>query len=428
MAKKRLRTSKLLLGVILLGMITMRLAWIENRAYPTYFGDIPWFSDSAAEPLVPISQLCGYAPALEVELSNLKEPLGTAGAFAFLCHIDLVFDPIPSEGWQEGSPLTESQLRRAAADINITLMILTALALGFSARLIGRSWLLASAIVAMLLSRGRWLSGLGQISDYYLWGLVLAFGLLAACVFFKTASRYPFIAIWLGTLILGFPLPEVHLVFCAFALVWLALYATPGGREVGPPVPIRLLGALPIGQAVAAHRRTLSILALAAAVGLVASLAFYAPRLAGVHLVHAWDLRVLGEWYQQWYAPIDIDIGIAMTAMVAALVLPRQRRYPLLQVTITLVVASLAFVSVASAWRALPKAVSELPTSFNIIANPNFIVPVFEPLLLMLGGLSLAIVGAALYHELRRRFASRTAAEPRKSEDVSTFQGDGISS
>lgn len=371
----------MLLGVILLGMITMRLAWIENRSYPTYLGALPWFDFGSVELALPMTQLCGYVPSFPARLG--LSPLTTLEAFGTICHFDQVVDQSPKLP-------SESRLRQIVVDVNTTAMILTALVLGFCARLIGRSWLLASAIVAMLLSRGRWLSGLGQITDYYLWGLILACWLLSACYFFKTASRYPLAAGWLWLLGLSFSLPEAHLLFCALAIVWLVIYMRPSLGEVGPPRPIRLFGAvdLPVGQAVAVHRRQLRPLAWLAFAGILLSLTFY---IRGTPLpwVNSWSVATLGPWYRALVEPIDIDLTIAMSAMVIVLILVSHRRFPLLRAAISLVVTAMALVITMSAWLALPSAQLQLSSYFNVILNPRYILPIFEPLLLMLGGLCL---------------------------------------
>lgn len=411
MAKKRLRTSKLLIGVILLGMITMRLAWIENRAYPTYFGDQPWFAVSSEPLQLPLSQLCGLVPTMPAGYGT--EPLNTVLGFGFICHYDRLLTPPalaePKSG--RATPLAtakfgameESQLRQVVVDTNTTFMILTALIVGFTARLVGRSWLLASAIVAMLLSRGRWLSGLGQVSDYYLWGFILSVWLMMSCYFFKTASRYPFGALWLFLWLIGMSFPEAHILFSTLVVVWLVVYLGPDQGDVGPPSPIRLLGAvdLPVGQAVAVHRKLLLPLALCSGMGLLASILIYRPRLLPVQVLHWWDLRVLGRWYTELVAPMDIDLRFAMSAMLIALLLRHHRRYPLLKVAISLVGTALALMMMASAWSALPKENLLTSSYFGVILKPGYILPVFEPLLLLLGALSLWMIGGRLYDFLK---------------------------
>lgn len=411
MAKKRLRTSKLLIGVILLGMITMRLAWIENRTYPSIFGASPWFELSAADRQLPLTFYCGYSSG---DLTGLGlEPFRSRLAFALICSTSAGSDaPSPAPFAQAPQTFTPAQaplaeslsaweqaLKAAVTDTNTALMILTALMAGFVARLIGRSWLLASAIVAMLLSRGRWLSGLGQVSDYYIWGFILSFWLVLSCYFFKTASRYPFAAAWLFLMAAGLSFPETHLLIIALAAVWLAVFLSPDRGEVGPPSPIRLLGAvdLPVGQAVAVHRRQLLPLAAAGALGLALSLGLYLKGLPPAQVWHWWDLRVVILWFQQLYRPVDIDLSLAMAGMVIALILPSPRRYPLLKVAIALVFTALMVIIAASGWWTLATAHPARPSYFDVLLKPSFILPVFEPLLLVVGGLSLALLAARLY-------------------------------
>lgn len=416
MAKKRFRTSKLLLGVILLGMITMRLAWIENRSYPTYLGDLPWFDFGSAELALPMAQLCGYVPSFPDQLG--LSPLRTLEAFGVICHFDQVLAQNPKVP-------SEPRLRQIVVDVNTTAMILTALVLGFCARLIGRSWLLASAIVAMLLSRGRWLSGLGQVTDYYLWGLILAGWLLSACYFFKTASRYPLAAAWLLLLGLSFSLPETHLLFCALALVWLTIYMQPSLGEVGPPRPIRLFGAvdLPVGQAVAVHRRQLRPLAWLAFAGMVLSLSLYTPS-TPLPWITSWSLAMLEPWFHAVVEPIDIDLTIAISAMVVVLILGSHRRFPLLRAAISLVVTAMALVIAMSAWLALPSTQLHLVSYFNVILNPSYILPIFEPLLLMLGGLCLWRILQGCLGFLRKRGSFFTQFAADQTSQKSSAIGD----
>lgn len=370
----------------------MRLAWIENRTYPVTFGPAPWFDISATDLRLPLSFYCGYSPAAATGLGT--EPFGSRLAFALICQ----------QGASTGGAAAEQAFTKAVIDTNTALMILTALFAGFAARLIGRSWLLASAIVAMLLSRGRWLSGLGQVTDYYIWGLILSVWLMFSCYFFKTASRYPFAALWLLLMALGLSFPEAHLLFIALALVWLAVFLSPDWGEVGPPSPIRLLGAvdLPVGQAVAVHRRQLMPLAVAAGLALMLSVGLTLEQLPSGHVFHWWDLRLLMTWFRELSLPIDIDLSLALAAMIIALILPSPRRYPLLKVAITLVVTALAIIVAASGWYTLASA--ELPRAqyFNVLLKPSYILPVFEPLLLVLGGLSLWLIAGRIYDGLKK--------------------------
>lgn len=377
----------------------MRLAWIENRTYPVTFGAAPWFDLNATDLRLPLSFYCGYSPA--GNLAGLgAEPFGSKLAFGLICQQQ----PLAVAQASAGSAAKELALTKMVIDTNTALMILTALFAGFAARLIGRSWLVASAIVAMLLSRGRWLSGLGQVSDYYIWGLMLSVWLVFSCYFFKTASRYPFAAIWLALMALGLSFPETHLLFCALALVWLAVFLSPDWGEVGPPSPIRLLGAvdLPVGQAVAVHRRQLLPLAIASGLALMLSLGIYFNQLPSGHAFHWWDLRLLMSWFRELSGPVDIDLSLALVSMLIALVLPSPRRYPLLKVAITLVATALVIVVAASGWCTL--ATAELPRAqyFNVLLKPAYILAVFEPLLLVLGGLSLALIAGRIYDGLKK--------------------------
>ncbi len=188
--------ARIVVPLVLLGMIFMRLIWMQLRAYA-------YDQDSRAVMAMEflaerLDDRCQYARLFTAPSSTaaaegsaevrvvrgMLTSIGMAFEGLFLCRQD----------WLE---------ERAAARVNQWVFTGTVLAATLMARFIGGNWTVALIVATMLMSRGRLLGGLGVVSADGMIAFSVTAWMASAAHFLRTGATASLLALalllWLGT-------------------------------------------------------------------------------------------------------------------------------------------------------------------------------------------------------------------------------------
>ncbi len=175
----RSRTFQKIFPFILLGMILMRLIWMQLRTYPVEYENRAVASLAAATSEFP--GVCPQGPAgidhrsellnfgLRYTDVNLLAP-GFTGAGLLLCKLEQ-FDS------------------KAFVRMNQLLFCASILAAVMLTRFITSNWMLSLVVAAMLFSRGMLLAGIGSVSTSYIIMFLFMAGFACFAHFFRSGSK-----------------------------------------------------------------------------------------------------------------------------------------------------------------------------------------------------------------------------------------------
>jgi hypothetical protein len=175
----RSRTFQQIFPLILLGMILMRLIWMQLRVYPPEFEHRAVASLAVGASLVDGGCAGGlpdslqtsmlFSPTVDARDVNLLAP-AIAVTGVLLCRFDQVD-------------------AKAFVRVNQFLFCATILCAVMLARFVTSSWMLALIVAAMLFSRGMLLADIGAVSSAYMLMFLLMLAAAAFAHFFRTGSR-----------------------------------------------------------------------------------------------------------------------------------------------------------------------------------------------------------------------------------------------
>ena len=191
----RSRRWRFVIPIVLLGMIFMRMIWMQLRAYPPSLDPraivsldvmtdrmdehchFPHYSPAVADNT---AKATANEPAARVRLSRaVFASLGYAVEGLLLCREDWLQD-------------------RSMSRLNQWLFIGAVIAAALMTRFIASNWTIAPIVAAMLLSRGRLLADLGTISADGAIATVLMFWLATTAHFLRTGATASLIAMALA--------------------------------------------------------------------------------------------------------------------------------------------------------------------------------------------------------------------------------------
>lgn len=173
----RSRTFQQIFPVILLGMILMRLIWMQLRVYPPEFerravaSVLMGTQDSSCDGGLSESLQSAilFSPGVDARDVNLLSPV-FAVTGQLLCRYDQVD-------------------AKAFVRVNQFLFCATILCAVMLTRFATSSWMLALIVAAMLFSRGTLLADIGGVSPSYVIMFLLMFAASCYAHFFRTGSR-----------------------------------------------------------------------------------------------------------------------------------------------------------------------------------------------------------------------------------------------
>ena len=169
---------RIIIPLALLGMVLMRLVWLQIRTYPTVVDTRAVISLNALGDRLEMECPNDHPYPLDLAADNLaaaefvRTSVGSAGLlglYAIGCNLDKLFD-------------------KSLAKLNQWLFMAAVLMVTLMCRFATSSWTIALAASAVVLSRGRLLGELGYISESSLLSLGFASWMMGCAHFVRTGS------------------------------------------------------------------------------------------------------------------------------------------------------------------------------------------------------------------------------------------------
>lgn len=386
----------------------MRMAWIQNRDYPPIYDNSPWFLIHDPLSIKEINSSCTYYPS--GKMLSLQEWISfePKSVFTFLC----------SRG---------ASLYSTFININTTFLFGIALFCGLIARLITGSWIFSCSISAMLLSRGRLISGLGQISDYYAISFLVTLWFFLTSFYLKTAAFSILILLISLSFLISLVFPEFFILFVGMSFFIFILSVVNAKKDYASNLnaytssrKIGILNKLGISfrDYFYLYRPKIKFtIFLVLSLGIILSgISLTSQKLGVFNFENEISLASLNSYPENFSekiismikSSIDIDIYVSLFFIIITCFFTVNRTYLNLTEMVWILLWSLVagFGLWSISWVIFELSGDAFHVSsqnyFNIFPRIDFFIPVFEPLILTFGALGIISYLKNIYYLLKR--------------------------